>query len=66
MKEAIYVPGGPGAVPTKSVEGVFGRRRAVRLAGWDDFDTSNQTATWMVRQGKLPEETVRAANAARI
>ncbi|WP_294163464.1 hypothetical protein [uncultured Senegalimassilia sp.] len=53
-------------MPTKSVESVFGQRRVVRLAGWDDFDTSNQIATWMVRQGKLPEETVCAANAARI
>lgn len=66
MKGAIYVPGGPGAVPTKSVEAVFGQRRVVRPAGWDDFDTSNQIATWMVRRGKLSEEMVCAANAARI
>ena len=60
----IYVPGGTGAVPESSVEGVLGKDRVVRLAGWDGYDTSNQIATYMVNHGLLSASTVCLASGA--
>ncbi len=60
----IYVPGGAGAVPESSVEGVFGKDRVVRLAGWDGYDTSNQIATYMVDHGLLSADAVCLASGA--
>ena len=60
----IYVPGGTGAVPESSVEGVFGKDRVVRLAGWDGYDTSNQIATYMVDHGLLSADSVCLASGA--
>lgn len=60
----IYVPGGTGAVPESSVEGVFGKDRVVRLAGWDGYDTSNQIATYMVDHGLLSADAVCLASGA--
>ena len=60
----VYVPGGTGAVPESSVEGVFGASRVVRLAGWDGYDTSNQIATYMVDHGLLSASAVCLASGA--
>lgn len=64
QKGAIYVPGGPGAVPTSSVEGVFGADRVARIFGEDGYDTSNQIATYMVNNGLLSADTVCIASGA--
>ncbi|MEE0519384.1 cell wall-binding repeat-containing protein [Slackia sp.] len=53
----IYVPGGPGAVPEASVEGVFGEDRVVRMYGEDGYDTSNQIAHYMVDHKLLSVNT---------
>ena len=60
----IYVPGGTGAVPAAGVEDEFGAGNVVRLEGHDGFDTSNQIATWMVKNNKLSASTVCIANGA--
>ena len=64
QKGAIYVPGGPGAVPTSSVESVFGEDRVVRIFGEDGYDTSNQIATYMVNNNLLSANTVCIASGA--
>ena len=58
LSGTIYVPGGNGAVPQASVEEVFGKKRVVRLSGWDGYDTSNQIATYMVERGLLSPSTI--------
>lgn len=58
LSGTIFVPGGPGAVPTPTVEGVFGKSRVQRLYGYDGYDTSNQIASWMVSHGYLSADTV--------
>ena len=62
---AIYVPGGPGAVPTSSVEEVFDGRTILRLYGTDGYDTSNQIATFMTEHGLLSANAVAIASGAR-
>ena len=64
LKGTVYVPGGPGAVPTDSVEGVFGEGRVQRIWGEDGYDTSNQIATYMVERGLLSTSTVCVASGA--
>ena len=64
LKGTVYVPGGPGAVPTDSVEGVFGEGRVQRIWGEDGYDTSNQIATYMVERGLLSASTVCVASGA--
>ena len=61
----IYVPGGPGAVPTSSVEDVFDGRTIQRLYGTDGYDTSNQIATYMTEHGLLSANAVAIASGAR-
>lgn len=58
LSGTIFVPGGPGAVPTQTVEGVFESSRVQRLYGYDGYDTSNQIATWMVSHGYLTADMV--------
>ena len=58
----IYVPGGPGAVPTSSVEEVFDGRTIQRLYGTDGYDTSNQIATFMTKEGLLSANAVAIAS----
>ena len=60
----IYVPGGNGAVPEKSVEGVFTDRTndIVRIWGYDGYDTSNQIATYMVKNNLLSKKSVGIAS----
>lgn len=53
MSGAIWVPGGPGAVPEASVEGVFEGRRIQRLYGYDGYETSNVIAHFMTENGYL-------------
>lgn len=64
LSGTIYVPGGNGAVPQASVEEVFGKKRVVRLSGWDGYDTSNQIATYMVERGLLSPSTICLASGA--
>lgn len=64
QKGTIYVPGGPGAVPTSSVEDVFGEDRVARIFGEDGYDTSNQIATYMVNNELLSADTVCIASGA--
>ena len=58
----IYVPGGTGAVPESSVEGVFTGRTIQRLWGYDGYDTSNQIASYMTNEGLLSANTVAIAS----
>ena len=58
----IYVPGGPGALTTASVEGFFGAEKVIRIYGEDGYETSNEIAKWMVENGKLTAETCVIAN----
>lgn len=58
LSGTIFVPGGPGAVPTQTVEDVFGSGCVQRLYGYDGYDTSNQIATWMVSHGYLTADMV--------
>ena len=58
----IYVPGGTGAVPESSVEGVFTGRTIQRLYGYDGYDTSNQIATYMVKNNLLSKKSVGIAS----
>lgn len=62
----IYVAGGKVAVPTSTVEEVFGTRSVVRLAGYDGYDTSNQIATYMVEKGLLSAENATIACGAEV
>lgn len=61
LEGTVYVPGGTGAVPEASVEGVLGGERVQRLYGDTGFDTSNQIARWMVENGKLSADVVSVA-----
>lgn len=49
----VYVPGGWKAVERTTVESVFGAERVVRLFGESGYDTSNEIAEYMVRNGFL-------------
>lgn len=64
----IYVPGGPGAVSTQTVEGIFDSEgsssRVKRMYGNDGFDTSKEIASTLVDEGKLSCDTVIVANGA--
>ena len=60
--ETIYVPGGNSAVPKTSVESTFKNAQVTRLAGTTGYDTSNQIATWMVKNNKLSASNVCIAN----
>lgn len=61
MGGTVFVPGGPGAVPTASVEGTLGSSRVVRMYGSDGYDTSNQIARWMVAHDRLSASTAAVA-----
>ena len=63
-KATIYVPGGDGAVATSTVEGVFGSGRVVRKFGNTGYDTSNELATYFVKEGLLSTDTVVFASGA--
>lgn len=63
-KATIYVPGGDGAVATSTVEGVFGSSRVVRKYGNTGYDTSNELATYFVKEGLLSTDTVVFASGA--
>mgnify|MGYP002735587277 FL=1 len=63
-KSTIYVPGGDGAVATSTVEGVFGSGRVVRKFGNTGYDTSNELATYFVKEGLLSTDTVVFASGA--
>lgn len=41
-----------------------GKKRVVRLSGWDGYDTSNQIATYMVERGLLSPSTICLASGA--
>ena len=64
----IYVPGGPGAVKTETVEGVFDsegqKSRVKRMYGENGFDTSKAIAETLVSEEKLSAKTVVIANGA--
>ena len=57
MAGDIWVPGGPGAVPTSQVEGVFEGRTFHRIYGYDGYETSNAIAHHMVENGLLSAES---------
>lgn len=63
-KATIYVPGGDGAVATSTVEDVFGSSRVVRKYGNTGYDTSNELATYFVKEGLLSADTVVFASGA--
>lgn len=63
-KATIYVPGGDGAVATSTVEDVFGSSRVVRKYGNTGYDTSNELATYFVKEGLLSTDTVVFASGA--
>ena len=54
----IYVPGGPGAVSTATVEDIFTERDIIRRYGNNGYDTSNVIATEMLRDGMLSPDYV--------
>lgn len=58
----VFVPGGNGAVPRTSVEGVFGEGKVERVYGSTGFDTSNAVAEAMVSSGRLSNARVGIAN----
>lgn len=61
----VYVPGGPGAVSTDSVEGVLGDLRGgERIYGQTGYDTSNALAEYFVENGLLSPEAVCIATGA--
>lgn len=57
---AIYVPGGPGAVSTDSVEGLYGEdlRGGARIYGQTGYGTSNAIAEYFVHSGELSASTI--------
>ena len=57
MAGDIWVPGGPGAVPTSQVEGVFEGRTFHRIYGYDGYETSNAIAHHMIESGLLSAES---------
>ena len=57
MAGDIWVPGGPGAVPTSQVEGVFEGRTFHRIYGYDGYETSNAIAHHMIENGLLSAES---------
>lgn len=62
VRQKVFVAGGTGALSDASLSGVTAEK--VRLWGEDGFDTSNQIATYMVKEGLLSAETVTVASGA--
>ncbi|MDD6786217.1 MAG: cell wall-binding repeat-containing protein [Eggerthellales bacterium] len=58
----VFVPGGPGALPKSSVEGVWGEEKVTRVFGMTGYDTSVAVAKKMMEDGYLPGSTVGVAN----
>ena len=58
----VLVPGGPGALPKSSVEGVWGEEKVTRVFGMTGYDTSVAVAKKMMEDGYLPGSTVGVAN----
>lgn len=57
----VFVPGGPGALPTSSVEGVWGDK-VTRVYGLTGYDTSVAVAKKMMDDGLLCGSSIGVAN----
>ena len=55
--EKVFVPGGPGALPTSSVEGIWGDK-VTRIFGLTGYDTSVAVAKKMMDEGYLQGSSV--------
>ena len=60
----VFVPGGPGAVASSSIEDVLGSSRVKRIYGQTGYDTSNALAAYLVDNGYLSAENVVIASGA--
>ena len=61
----VYIPGGPAAVPTESVEGTLDSSHTfTRIYGNTGYDTSNEVACYLVKAGLLSADTVCVATGA--
>lgn len=60
--ESIFIPGGPGAIPLSSVEGIWGDvedgGKCTRVYGYTGYDTSVAVAEKLINEGYLTGDTI--------